>query len=393
MLVDKKIIVSLTSYPARIVTVHRVIDSLIHQSIQANKIIIWLSEIEFPRRESDLPQELLNLIGINNFEVRWVKENLKSHKKYFYALQEYSQNIVITVDDDIYYDKDLIKELVESYKKHPLSISTRKARIMLKNKENMEKYQNWYGKLPEYVDQERLDICAIGVGGVLYPPNCSNGRWFNQENIIMLASEQDDLWLKYNELIDGITVVYTGDINKDIVIEGTQEEALCKENLYGSGNVPCIDKLSKSLQKEHAEVWQLLKDSFLDKFSFWNKKGEFYANRINSILDEYKTYKSYICGAGKYAQIIYVFLKQYNLDRKIEAFLVTKNEDKKEFCSKPIQWISNFPKDEKFVVLCGVNEKNQREIKSTLAMYRSCVWVDTDIKEMKKILSVIGIMS
>lgn len=390
---DRKIIVSLTSYPARIKSVHKVIDSLIHQSIKANKIILWLSEAEFPKRENDLTQELINLIGINSFEVRWVRENLRSHKKYFYVLQECSQKIVITVDDDIYYDKDMIKELVESYRKHPFSISARKARIMLKNNENMEKYQNWYGKLPEYVDQERMDICAIGVGGVLYPPNCSNKRWFCQKKIIGLALKQDDLWLKCNELIDGITAVYTGGDKKDITIEGTQEEALCKENLYESENDQCIDKLSRFLWKEYNGVWQLCKDSFMNKISFWNKKGEFYTNQINSTLSKYITHKVYICGAGKYAQIMYAFLEQYNLDKKIEAFLVTQNEDKKELCNKSIQWISNLQKDEKFVVLCGVNEKNKGEIKSALAVYKSCVWIDTDIKEIIKILRAVEEMS
>lgn len=390
---NERIIISLTSYPLRIASVDKVIVSLMNQSIQGNKILLWLSELEFPRREGDLPQELLSLIGVNNFEIRWVKENLKSHKKYFYVLKEYADSIVITVDDDVCYGKNMIKELVESHQKHPRSISARKARIMLKNKESLEKYQKWYRNIQEYIDQERQDICAIGAGGVLYPPGCSSERWFDRENLTLMAPKQDDLWLKFNELIDCKTVVYTGNENEDIIIEGTQESALCKSNLYGNENDVCISKLSRILRCEYNDIWQCCIGSFMCELSFWRKKGEVYVNKISNMLDEYSTYKAYICGAGKYAKIVFTLFNYYNLDKKIDAFLVTKKQDKEEMLGKPIQVISTLKRDEKLIVLCGVGEKNQREIKHVLEAYRSCVWVDTDIMKIKIILSHLGVIT
>ena len=81
-----KIIISLTSYPARIHLVYKVIKSLMNQQEKADEIILWLSILEFPNQTDDLPENLRCMIGENGFHIEWVKENIKSHKKYFYAL-------------------------------------------------------------------------------------------------------------------------------------------------------------------------------------------------------------------------------------------------------------------------------------------------------------------
>ena len=59
-----KIIVSLTSYPPRIGCVHRVVESLIRQTVRADEIILYLSRDEFPDGEADLSVELRKLVGV-----------------------------------------------------------------------------------------------------------------------------------------------------------------------------------------------------------------------------------------------------------------------------------------------------------------------------------------
>ena len=56
-----QLIVSLTSYPARIHMIHNVIESLINQTYNADKIILWLNPESFPSKETDLPSQLLKL--------------------------------------------------------------------------------------------------------------------------------------------------------------------------------------------------------------------------------------------------------------------------------------------------------------------------------------------
>ena len=79
-------IVSLTSYPARMETIHQCLDSIYAQSMQPDKVVLWLAEEQFPNREKDLPDSLLEDLDAGKIEVFWC-DDLGSHKKYFYTMQ------------------------------------------------------------------------------------------------------------------------------------------------------------------------------------------------------------------------------------------------------------------------------------------------------------------
>ena len=125
----QKLLISFTSYPARIKTVYKVVESLWKQRQRADEIVLWLSTEDFPKQWDDLPKSLKSINGQNGFRVEWVNENLKSHKKYLYSLQNRDQ-IVITVDDDTYYDDMMVSTLMESYRKHPYAVSARNVHII-----------------------------------------------------------------------------------------------------------------------------------------------------------------------------------------------------------------------------------------------------------------------
>ena len=55
-----------------------------------------------PRKESDLPGVLSEMIMSGKVRLRWV-DDLKPHKKYFFAFKEYPNDLVITIDDDVLY--------------------------------------------------------------------------------------------------------------------------------------------------------------------------------------------------------------------------------------------------------------------------------------------------
>ena len=93
------LIVSFTSYPARIHAVPQVLESLYAQSMKPDRILLWLAEEQFPKREADLPPRLIDDIAAGKFELRWC-DDIGSHKKYFYAMLEFPDDIVVIVDDD-----------------------------------------------------------------------------------------------------------------------------------------------------------------------------------------------------------------------------------------------------------------------------------------------------
>ena len=134
---DKKIIVSLTSYPARINIVPYVIASILKQTMKPDKIILWLGIEKFPDKKLPKIFEKLKRCGVD-IEFR---EDLGPHTKYFYAMKEYPEDLIITFDDDVIYHGYIIESLYKSYLLHPkcvcaLSITSETSKLELSTSAN-----------------------------------------------------------------------------------------------------------------------------------------------------------------------------------------------------------------------------------------------------------------
>ena len=139
---NPQIIVSLTTYPARIDKVNRAIKTLLTQSTKPDRVILWLAESQFPNKEADLPKKLLKLCKYG-LEIKWC-EDLKSYKKLIPTIVKYPNDVVITVDDDLLYDKHMIEKLYNSYLKHPQCISCLRAHLMtFINDGTLRPYNEW----------------------------------------------------------------------------------------------------------------------------------------------------------------------------------------------------------------------------------------------------------
>ncbi len=113
--IKPKLVVSLTSFPKRICTIHLVIESILRQSLRPNKVLLYLSKEQFGDTvdESNLPKRLLALQK-KGLEIIMVDGDLRSYKKFYYAFKDYPDSLVVTVDDDIIYNTDLIRTLFEA---------------------------------------------------------------------------------------------------------------------------------------------------------------------------------------------------------------------------------------------------------------------------------------
>ena len=61
----------MTSWKERINYVSRVLEILINNSFRPNKVILNLAIEEFPKKNKELPNNLLNLLKYDNFEIFW----------------------------------------------------------------------------------------------------------------------------------------------------------------------------------------------------------------------------------------------------------------------------------------------------------------------------------
>lgn len=367
-----RIIVSFTSYPPRIKSVHRVVESLYRQTVKADEIILYLSLDEFPKVEAELPEKLRRMIGQGGFRIAWVCGNLKSHKKYYYALQEFQDAVVITVDDDKIYAETMICDLMESYKRFPDSVSARIARIILKRPETLEQYVKWEKeeKIEECKDVPRMDLCAIGAGGVCYSPRLVNENWFHKETIMKVAGDYDDLWLKYSEIISNIPVVYTKPSQKDITIDDSQICRLSANNLYGSGNDKCISKILVLLKERYADCYEKWFSNLMTREEYIMEKKKYYAGVFNTVFDKAGNMPVYFYGAGRTARHALRILADLGLTQRITAIVVSdKAGNPSGLYGLQVKPLSELDTSRKFGVIFGVDEANQKEIMDRLTAY------------------------
>ena len=226
-----KLIVSFTSYPERIGSVKFVLDSLYAQSLQADEIILWLAEDQFPKREADLPLTMQEDLAERKFTVRWC-ENLGSHKKYFYVMQEYPEDIIVTVDDDTFYHKDTLKSLMDTHARFPRSVAARTVSLVRFDSDlNPLPISDWLFDFQSLTEPSML-LMAIGVGGVLYPPHSVGDKIFDKDFILENCTVKgrtsgDDLLLKTGEILNHTAVVAVKS-EPYIRLPKTQETALAK---------------------------------------------------------------------------------------------------------------------------------------------------------------------
>lgn len=189
--VEKDLIVSLTSFPARIGDVWKVIECLKRQTILPEKIILWLSEEQFPQKK-ELPDSLLNQED-DLFEIRFVSDDIRSHKKYYYMFSDFPEKTFITCDDDIFYDIRMIERLVQTSKRFPnCIISNVVHKFSYDNNGDILPYRQWCSNINEY---ESENLIQVGIGGVLYPTHSLHQLANNKDVFMRIAPLADDIWL------------------------------------------------------------------------------------------------------------------------------------------------------------------------------------------------------
>lgn len=376
----QRIVVSLTSYPARINTVIKAIQSLWVQTVLADEIVLYLSLIEFPGKEEDLPVELFEMIGKNGFRVEWVNDNLKSHKKYFYALQNYSNDIVITVDDDVNYAESMISDLMSSYRMFPESVSARRVRIIVREDKRLTQYKNWDWFPQEYAGQSRMDLCAVGIGGVLYPPAVADARWFDVEKIKTTSENQDDIWLKFNELVDHIPVAYVKPTQTDILLLEEEAPALYTRNVCDGENDLCIEKLLLWFQANDLQQYESWFAGLMRMDDYISGRKKYYYKMIKAFVDEPARQPVYLYGAGKKAVLILKLLTDIQLINQIEAILVADRLRNPEILEGiKVRQIDEIDKNSLFKVIIGVGRILQKEVNEILHDY-SCKCLELDVR-------------
>lgn len=235
-----KIIVSLTSFPPRLPKLHLVIECILRQSIKPDEIILYLTEEQVGSIDN-LPRKLLDLRE-RGLQIKLCLDKIRSHTKYFYAMKENPNDIVITVDDDLFYRTDLIESHLAAHKKHPNAIIANWVKEILPT---TDKYNEWPdGTEPKLSNRFLL----LGVSSVLYPPKSLHEEVFNKDIIIEQCLTADDVWLSCMALLKGTPIYFTGYKYNHLPVRIKNNETLLSVNR--ERNQICVDNLNKYYDKK-----------------------------------------------------------------------------------------------------------------------------------------------
>lgn len=194
--------VSLTSHSKRVTDFAPfAIYSIFHQTIMPNRIVLNINQEKWT--DENLP-ELIKKLQIAGLEVN-LCEDVGPHTKLLPALEKYPDDIIITVDDDIYYDKYLIEDLMTEYRLHASCVVCRDALVIGITPLGLLPYSDWQVATTNDTSHK----LPLGVNGVLYAPHVFNKEVSNKSVYSHLCSKADDIWFMIQEVLQDIPVYVT----------------------------------------------------------------------------------------------------------------------------------------------------------------------------------------
>ena len=245
---NMRLIGSLTTYPARIDGISATIESILNQTQKLDELVLWLVKDEF-NNNLETPEKLKELVK-KGLTIKWCDENYKSYNKLIFALNEYPNDIIITFDDDIIYNKDCVRLLYEGYKEKPNCIQCHRALRIVFNNGKVLPYKDWVWGIKSKNTKPSYTNFFTGVSGVLYPPKSLHKDVFNTELFKKICPNEDDMWFWAMAVLNDTKInVVKNNLTKLVFnSESSQEFALSNSNVGLEGNTEQFNNVLKNIQ-------------------------------------------------------------------------------------------------------------------------------------------------
>jgi len=257
-----EVIVSLTSFPGRIDKIYKSLNSIFTQSFKPDRIILWLAQSQFPGKEEDIPDTLQEYVKLG-LDIRWCKEDLRPHKKYFYVMQQYPNALIVTVDDDLVYDEQMIEALITSYLHFPNAVSATRTHLITKDVSgNIAPYAQWEKQFSGILGIPSMQLFSTSGAGTLYPPHSMGDLIFNIEDIKKLCLNADDLWLKIMQVKRGTPVVLARNNEKLKYVPETQADSLKQTNINLNENDIQLKNILEKYDVDNELIDIIFKDNY-----------------------------------------------------------------------------------------------------------------------------------
>lgn len=204
---SKGYVISLTSFPPRLATLHFVIQTLVNQSYPPGRIELWLGKDEVPSKRW-LSKKLL-AFEERGLEVKFCKRTCLQYDKFLHNSELNRKQRFVIVDDDVIYPPQSMQALLDYSQRFPNSIiGNRVHEIGLGKSGEVLPYEDWRKEV--LFSQPSHRAFPTGAGGVLYPVGClSDPAVTNVDQIVRIAPYADDIWLKVYSILRNRKAVST----------------------------------------------------------------------------------------------------------------------------------------------------------------------------------------
>ena len=199
--------IGLTSFPARISTLHFVIRSLIKQSAKPDSIHLFLGRDEIPNANW-LPSQL-RAFESEGLKLHFLESTRHQYDKFTHSQHYDPQKPYVIVDDDVIYQPYSMERLLSAHKKYPNTVIGNRCHMMSVGSDgSIAPYGDWTREAR--TSEPSFNLVPTGAGGVLYPPGFfAEGPVIDTAEILRYAPYADDMWLKFNALAKGIPTFAT----------------------------------------------------------------------------------------------------------------------------------------------------------------------------------------
>jgi hypothetical protein len=178
--------------------------SITKQTCLPNKIFLYLSEEPYILDTGFINKQITNLELVNFLnqnknliKTTWVKNEGPYRKLLPLLRQKWNEDcIIITIDDDTFYDNKLIENMVKDYNNHKCVISYFGFTPVFIQKTG--RIEDFNSKARGPLIKKHIYNFPFGKGGILYKPQFfhkTKNLFFNKNFYMKICDKQDDLWL------------------------------------------------------------------------------------------------------------------------------------------------------------------------------------------------------